>query len=351
MKNSLKIILLIVSLFVSQVISAQKNKQVFPGETWENLAPEKVGLSAEILDSLATLLEGRGCVIKDGYLVKTWGDPSKATDWLSSAKPIFSTLLFFAIEDGLIPGVHYKLKNLGWDFHPKDSEMEFYHLANMISGYARSEKPGEAWAYNDFAIQLYQKSLFDRVYKQSSNKLLSSRLEFLQFQDSIWFRDDKPRIYASARDFARFGLFWLNNGYWKENQVLPKKYFKKYMKPQVPKKLTNTRESKIKDDDYLNIGSYGGGSAHFTKFGAGIYGYNWWFNKTGALHPDKVTWPDGTPETFMSIGAGGNNMVMIPEYQLILSSAKGNWGKFKPGDPDDKFNRYIKLLISSIKEE
>ena len=32
------------------------------------------------------------------------------------------------------------------------------HLANMISGYARPEAPGAAWAYNDYSIMLYQKT-------------------------------------------------------------------------------------------------------------------------------------------------------------------------------------------------
>lgn len=347
MKNSLMIIFLIVIFSSPFVISAQKNKKVFPGETWQHLSPEEAGLNSEILDSIAVILEGNGCIVKDGYLIKTWGNSTKQTDWLSSVKPIFSTLLFFAIEEGLIADVHYKLRNLGWNFHPKDNEMEFYHLANMISGYARPEKPGEAWAYNDFAIQLYQRSLFDMVYKQSSNNVLVSKLSFLQFQDKIWFSENIPRIYASTRDFARFGLFWLNKGNWNGQQVLPKKYFVKYMKPQVPRELPNTKESKIKNDDYLQIGSFGGGSAHFTKFGAGIYGFNWWFNNTGALHPDKLTWPDGTPETFMSIGAGGNNMVMIPEYQLILSSSKGNWGKLQPGDSNSKFNIILSLLKNS----
>ena len=35
----------------------------------------------------------------------------------------------------------------------------------MTGGYARPEPPGAAWAYNDFAIQLYQKTLFDRVFR------------------------------------------------------------------------------------------------------------------------------------------------------------------------------------------
>jgi CubicO group peptidase (beta-lactamase class C family) len=329
-------------------LNAQKIKSVYPCEEWESMEPEKAGLRTETLDTLAILLSGRGCIIKNGYMIKSWGDPSEQSDWLSSVKPIFSTILFFAIEEGRIPDVHYKLIGLDWNLNEKDKDIEFYHLANMTSGYARPEAAGDAWAYNDYSIQLYQKSLFERLFKESPGKILYSRLGCLQFQDSVWFSNDNPRIYASTRDFARFGLFWMNMGNWNGTQVLPRKYFKKYMKPHVPKNLPLTIKSEIENDDYLMIGTFGGGSAHFTHFGSGTYGFNWWFNKTGLLHPETVTWPDATPRTFMSIGARGNNMVIIPEYQLILSSAKGNWGDLKAGDPNSNFNKYIKLLLSSV---
>lgn len=335
-------------LIISSPVKAQKSSLVFPGVTWEYMKPESAGLKTEVLDTLAMLLAGRGCIVKDGYIVKTWGDPIEKNDWLSSVKPVFSTLLFFAIKEDLIPDVNYKIFNLGWNLHQKDKDIEFYHLANMTSGYARPESAGNAWAYNDYAIQLYQKSLFERVFKESPGKVLYSRMGCLHFQDSVWFSNGNPRIYASTRDFARFGLFWMNKGNWNGVQILPKKYFQKYMKPHVPKSLPVTRKSEIENDDYLMIGTFGGGSAHFTEFGSGIYGFNWWFNKTGLLHPENVTWPDATPKTFMSIGARGNNMVIIPEYQLILSSAKGNWGDLKAGDPNSNFNKYIKLLLSSV---
>lgn len=348
MHNISIICFLIFKLTFQANFSVQENHTIFPGKNWLFAEPEKLGLKSDVLDSLAIILDGRGCVVKNGYIVKTWGNQQEKSDWLSSVKPLFSTLLFFAIDEGLVSDVHYKISNLDWDLLDKDKDMELYHLANMISGYARPEKPGEAWAYNDYAIQLYQKCLFERIFKEAPGEVFYNRLGCLSFEDSIWFSNDKPRIYASVRDFARIGHFWMNQGNWNGKQVLPDIYFKNYMKPQVPKNLPNTKVSKIKNNDYLNIGTFGGGSDHFTQFGAGIYGFNWWFNSTGLLHPGKITWPDGTPRTFMSIGAGGNNMLIIPEYQLILASAKGSWGELKAGDPKNKFNLCIKLLLSSI---
>src|SRR5687768_1137160 len=71
----------------------------FPGAQWEQREPREAGLDASRLDQLAAELEGHGCVVKDGFVVKTWGNQSEKRDWLSSVKPLFSTLLFFAIQE------------------------------------------------------------------------------------------------------------------------------------------------------------------------------------------------------------------------------------------------------------
>ncbi len=340
-----KFILLFIPLFL---LHCSSHSIGFPGKSWEFADPDDLKMDVVKLDSLANLIGGRGCVIKDGYMVKTWGEQSEKSDWLSSVKPIFSTLLFFAIEEGKLSGVFHKISDLDWKLKPKDQDMTFYHLANMTSGYARPERPGEAWAYNDYAIQLYQKSLFEKVFQERPINVLKhpDRLGPLQFQDDISFGNDKPRIYASVRDFARIALFWCNRGKWKGKQLLPQKYFKHYMKPHTPKDLSHTRSAKT--DDYLNIGSFGGGSDHFTKYGAGIYGFNWWFNGTGRLHPNQLTWPGAPKDTFMSIGAGGNNCVIIPSLNLILVSAKGKWEDLEPGNSENLFNRYIELLVSAV---
>jgi CubicO group peptidase (beta-lactamase class C family) len=305
-------------------------------------------MSAEKLERLANNLGGRGCVVKDGYIVQSWGNQSEKSDWMSSAKPVFSTLLFFAIEEGRVKDVHQRIVEFGWPLRPKDRPIEFYHLANMISGYKRPEGPGEAWAYNDYAIQLYQKTIFERVFKANPEKVLAAtnRLGPMQFEDKISFRKDKPRVIASVRDFARLGWFWLNKGKWNDRQLLPKAYFDQYMKPHVPREHPLTTEGD--GEDYLGIGTYGGGSAHFTDYGSGIYGFNWWFNGTGRLHPKALTWPDAPADTIMSIGAGGNNAVIIPSLNLVLASARGNWGRLQAGDPNSKFNEHIKLLVAAV---
>ena len=59
-------------------------------------------------------------------------------------------------------------------------------------------------------------------------------------------------------------------------------------------------------------------------------------------------WPDAPPDTVMSVGAGGNNRVIIPSLSMMLANAKGTWGRLKGRDPDCTFNRHIGLLVDAI---
>ncbi|MFN3324264.1 MAG: hypothetical protein ACK5AZ_12265 [Bryobacteraceae bacterium] len=320
-------------LLLASGASAKPGPALFPGRHWETAGPEVHGLDPAPLDELAVNLAGRGCVVKNGNVVKYWGSQSEVGDWLSSAKPVVSTLLFFAIREGLVRSV------------PKDRAMTFAHLANMVSGYARPEPPGAAWAYNDIAIQLYQQTLFDRVFEDgpASVAMHPKRLGFLQLEDGLVFRPANRRLSVSVRDFARIAWFWLHKGNWRGTQLLPRRFFDRYCRPHVPAGLPHTGKAETRD--YLGLGTFGGGSDHFTDFGAGIYGYNWWFNRTGRLHPNSVTWPDAPRDTFMSIGFGGNCAVIIPSLNLVLACARGNWGKHEPGSAGAPANQHIRLLM------
>jgi len=322
-------------------------ERTYPKSSWQTKTLSEVGLNSEKIDAVAQLLQGRGCIVRHGYIVKTWGSQSQKGDWMSSSKPVFSTLLFFAVQEGKLESVHTPIKRFGWDLRPKDQTMTFHHLANMISGYARPEKPGAAWAYNDYAINLYRLILFDRLYQETPAAVAndSQRLGPLRFEEGLSF-SRKARVVASVRDFARLGWFWLNKGKWADKQLLSRNFFDEYCKPHVPKTLPHT--GKAGTEDYLDIGSYGGGSDHFTKYGPGIYGYTFWFNDTGRDHPNHVTWPDAPRDTFMTIGAGGNSAVIIPSLDMVIVAAKARWGNPKPGDSKSVMNQVMKIATEAL---
>ena len=98
--------------------------------------PGEVGLNDAKLAEFAARLGGDGCVVRDGYVVKTWGDVTRHKDWASAAKPVLSTLLLAAVADGKLASVDALVKDAGWRRNDKDAPMTYRHLANMVSGYS-----------------------------------------------------------------------------------------------------------------------------------------------------------------------------------------------------------------------
>jgi CubicO group peptidase (beta-lactamase class C family) len=221
--------------------------------------------------------------------------------------------------------------------------MTFRHLANMVSGYARVEPPGTAWAYNDYAFKLYALTMQD-VFQQTLDEAALQRFAPLQFEDgSLFTSREGLGISTTPRDFARIGLFWLNRGNWNGSQLLPQSYFDNYMKPGVPNDLPG---SSAETSDYLGIGTHGGDTDQM-PYGPGIYGFNWWFNAEVGTS-GQLTWPDAPPDTFQANGHWGEEVVtIIPSLRMIVA-ARGYWGSFVPGDASTGMNQVLKLLVESV---
>ncbi len=323
--SPLRISVLLVSLFASRIET--RAAEVFPQESWQTKNPRQVNLHAENLSAFAKAVGGDGVVIRDGYLVKTWGKPERQADWASSCKPVISTLLLFAIQEGKLKSVDDPVRPWvqkrwpGKDLIEKDRSMTFRHLADMTSGYARTERPGTHWAYNDYAIKLYANVLTE-VLDTSLNDAALARFKPLKLQDgNVFGSRGGAGVNTSPRDFARIGWFWLNRGSWNGRQLLPRESFARYCRPDVPGDLPRTKKS---GTDYLKIGTHGGGTDQSFP-GQGVYGFNWWFNARMAGREEKfLPWlPD---DAFCTIGHKGNEvMLIVPSWKLVVA-ARGKWG-------------------------
>ena len=341
-----QLIAICLSLAYSALIcqAASTTDIVFPGKSWEQREPAQVGLDGSKLDQFATNVSGDGVLIKDGYLVKSWGDLTTHKWWASASKPVLSTLLLLAVQEQKLPNVDAPVSSAGWELSPKDATMTFRHLANMVSGYACGEPPGAAWGYNDFAIQLYARSL-EKVFHQSLDQAFQQRLAALQFQDGEFFGGRGGlSVAASPRDFARLGWLWLNRGRWKGKEVLSEKLFVENIKPGVPADLPRTT---AKGEDYLGIGTYGGGTDQ-TKYGPGVYGFNFWFNERGAS--GERVWPALPADTYQANGMWNRDTVTIfPSLRMVVAVRGAKPGKFEPGKAEGKYNENMKLLMESVK--
>ena len=361
--------------------STQSTARVFPGTVWQERTPEQAGLNRNKLDALRDRLSGKGgdrqggCVIKDGFFIYSWGAFDQRHNWASASKPGLSTMLFAAIAEGKVKGTDSSLYPYWPGLRPIDRTMTFRHLADMMSGYACADKdaegkplpPGSRWAYNDYAIMLYARTL-DKVFGGDggmTSSVLTSLVAAaherftapLQFQDTELFEKNKGRLVASPRDFARLGWLWLNQGNWNGKTVLPRSFFEQNVRADVALNTPKTATTlKPPFDDYLGVKSYGGGIDQGD--GQGIYGFNWWYNRVLTVpsrNPPLLTWPAAPSDLFMALGrAGKDGMVILPSLGLVVAAyndATPTWGDAiitEPPDPSDVMNQNLKLLVEAV---
>jgi CubicO group peptidase (beta-lactamase class C family) len=323
-----------------------------PGAAWEERTPDAVGLSKDKLDALRDLAGGRGCVVRRGALAYAWGDVTKSADVASAAKPVISTLLMMAVDEGRLTGVDAKVSESEPRLTGKNAGITWRHLAGQVSGYGLEEAPGSAYAYNDFALALYYDTLTEKVFRQTGTEALRVRLgEALRFQDPYTFEafgpGDRPgRLAISPRDFARFGLLILRGGRWGDRQVVSAPLT--YLSISAPI-AANTPRSTGKDGEMIPGQRTLGGGKSLTPAGPGLYGFNWWLN--GVDDRRRQLFVDGPGDLVAALGHNGKRALWIlPSLDLVVSwnDSSADDQDRSPGNPDSKLNRAVRLMAESV---
>ena len=93
--------------------------------------------------------------------------------------------------------------------------------------------------------------------------------------------------YATARDIARFGLLYYNNGMWNGEQILPQNWVKESIQPSNADKLKR-------------------------------YGYQFWLNGYDQKDPTKRWYPNVPADMFFADGYGGQDVYIIPSEKLVV---------------------------------
>lgn len=307
---------------------------VWPGPSWETREPAAVGLDAARLHRFAQRVGGRGCIVRGGYMVFTWGDVSRRADVASAAKPWYAHFLFRAVEDGPIPSLDQRVvdieprlgeTNAALGF--KDRGITWRHMANQLSCYGVTEPPGGAYDYNDWQMALFWDCLFQRVYGAEWDSVDATVLHPL-LTDPLGCEDnptltafgtgDRPgRLGVSPRDFARFGLLYLREGQWRDGALLRPEHARMAVSSPVPNSIPRTTgvaaelipgqrtmgSKQVPDNQTDHLGSYS---------------WLWWTNgvdRTGARN-----WPSAPADTYAALGHGGREGIfVIPSMDLIAS--------------------------------
>ncbi len=331
---------------------------VFPRPKWKHKEPAELGMDLAQLTSLEKLIGGAGVVVRHGYMVHKWGRQTPDQRLWSAGKPVISTLLMFAVQEKLLRDVDRhvvevepRLREINGG---KDAAITWRHLACQTSGYGLVEKPGKAFAYNDFAIALYYDSLMNGVFRSDPNEVLRRRItEPLGFEDACFFEKEgadsvSGSLRMSVRDFARFGLFVLRQGNWNGKQLLKAHRIDQMLSEGVSGSLPMTSG---KESDMLpGQRSYGTSmTTNDTSIGPGFYSFNWWLNHEYAQ--GRLPVPDAPEDTVLAVGLFGRAVLwIIPSLDVVVA-----WNQSEITDhlesihnDKSKFNAAAKLIRESV---
>nr|WP_240193580.1 serine hydrolase [Desulfobulbus alkaliphilus] len=347
------VVSLLVVLLVTDRLTPQSHPStpaVFPGESWTWKTPEAAGFSSQKLAEFSEKYVGTGAIVHGGEMIHSWGRIYRRSDVASVVKPFYTHFVLKAIEKGLIESLETpllqwvpELGTLNPDLGYKDRDITFHHLLSQTSGYGLIERPGETFAYNDFATGLLAWALLYRVYglppKRYNDLLNGPDLgEILGFEDSPTLTHPnsiRGRLRISMRDLARFGLLYLREGQWEGNVLLREDLFNLALREPLPPGFPRTsgKEAEILDR-VRSIGGEGNEKGH-----GGSLGYFWWFNRIGL--DGKPFFPAAPPKTFVASGHGGYfAMVVIPELDLVMVWNIATRHRVERWSPFDEVGRY-----------
>jgi CubicO group peptidase (beta-lactamase class C family) len=349
-------------LCCAALIPPSAHAEVWPEAQWAVSTPAEAGLDAAALDAMAAFAGGRGCVVRGGKMVYTWGDAAKRGDVASAVKPWFSTFLFMAVESGKIesldtPLVTFepRLGEINAALDHKDRNITFRHAANQVSCYGVVEAPGTAFQYCDWQMALFADTLFGKVYGHDwdtvDGAVLAPQLtDVLQCEDSPTFsafgeKGRRGRLGVSPRDFARFGLLYLREGRWRDRQVISAEHARMAVTNPLPASLP--RSARVPSEmipGQRSIGSEKIPNDQTDHFGS--YSWLWWVNgvdRDGARH-----WPDAPEDVFCALGHknGQRGLAVFPALNLVVSWNDTTLGEHP--ETEKPLNTMFKLLMGAV---
>ena len=328
--------------------------QVYPGATWDTASPVDMGLDESKLNSYRDFVGGRGCVVRGGVMVFTWGDQARRADIASACKPFYTHFLFEAIEDGLLPGETAKvadheprLNDLNAGIGHKDRNIAWWHMANQVSCYGVVEQPGAAFDYSDYNMALFFDTLFVNVYGSSWDSVdgavfHATLTDVIQCEDNptlmAFGTGDRPgRVGISVRDFARFGLLYLRMGMWEDTRLLSAEHVLQITASSLSNSIPRTSGSGA--EMISGQRSIGGGNNQTDHMGS--YSFAWWTN--GVDRGGQRHWPDAPEDTYGAFGHGGPRvMVVIPSLDIVTS-----WNDASVDSREDE-NEALRRLVDSV---
>lgn len=367
----MKINFLLIILFIAS--NSYSQTTYFPTEKWETRSPSEFGynekkinlaidfviknqnqgnkdLRVEILKGFSSEPyhsiigptkkrgETNGLIVKDGYIIASWGDTKRVDMTFSVTKSYLSAVAGIAYDNKLIDSEEDYVSKYLWDKTfdgNKNSRITWEHLLNQSSDWKGSlwgindwedrpdtskeiddwrlepqKEPGTFYKYNDVRVNVLAYSLL-HIFREPLPKVLkkyimdpigaSNSWRWYGYENS-WINLDGVMtqsvsggghngggIFINSEDHARFGLLYLNKGIWDGKRVISEKWIKKSITP-----------SKTNPE----------------------YGYMWWINSELGEDYQTTDWKNVPTNIFYGSGFGGNKLIIIPDENMVIV---GRW--------------------------
>jgi CubicO group peptidase (beta-lactamase class C family) len=343
------------ALFFAWLVAAPcTGEGVWPTDAWREQASTGREAERAAFESYAFTLEGKdadrrgirtdGVVItRGGYVVyekygRSFTRDMRHIAW-SVSKSISSALVgaatlqgFVRPEDSLCarlphdlqPNCDITLENvltfgsgLAWEEIYENRSNQASSTLAMLYGVGRDDRtkfvtrahqsifpPGEHFEYSTGSTVMLSAAVHFATSGQLGSEwpwtLLFDRIGMRQ----TTFERDKRGVYtggshvwATPRDFAKFGYLYLRDGCWANDRVLPEEW--------VARSTTVSEVFKKSVD----VSGDKPGPSH---------GWQWWMNRLpeGASRP--LTWPNLPEDTFVAIGHWGQYILVIPSLDMVI---------------------------------
>ena len=298
------------------------------GDDWEVSTPEERGLDpmrvAELYHDAAELERLFGLlVVKDGYLVAedyfNEGSIDQKARIQSATKSVTSALAGIALDRGCLDSVDQKMIDFfpevaGQVTDPRKREITIRQMLQMRAGYPSEESHPDLWEgllsghypslIEDFPLiadpgtEFHYSNLTSNwlgiIVDRACGMHLKSYAEAhlfspMSIEAGEWGTDWDGHnngcgdLHLTARDMAKFGLLYLDDGQYEGNQIVPSDW--------VHDSLQTYSEG-ARD----NIG-------RFRDIG---YGYHWWSARAGD-HRVNFAW-----------GHGGQLIVLVDDLDMVV---------------------------------
>lgn len=295
-----------------------------------------------------TNLDIRSClIIQHGEpILEHYRDPQIAEELgkiNSCTKSVLSALVCIAIDKQMIPPpdtpISLFFPSLKEDRDPRKREITIEHLLTMTGGFNWTEFGGQNsfpamtktadWIKFVLAQPLAHTPGTVMTYNSGSSQLLSAILrncagqavaEFAEDQlfqplgiQSYHWESDPQGIHTGGfglhlkpEDMLKFGLLYLQEGRWKDQQILFSDTIQQSTRPYV-------------EANHPQIG---------------FYGWHWWvsqFNAGSEQQPNEIPY-------YFALGFKGQHIIVVPAYELVAVITAD---KYKKGSPANVFGRFI----------